>query len=68
MLTQLKSQPVKLIVRAPYNDERASQWLAERAGVPAVMLADTVGGTPEAHDLFTLFDDTLQRLLKAAQK
>lgn len=68
VLTQLKSQPVKLIVRAPYNDERASQWLAERAGVPAVMLADTVGGTPEVHDLFTLFDDTLQRLLKAAQK
>jgi zinc/manganese transport system substrate-binding protein len=68
VLTQLKSQPVKLIVRAPYNDERASQWLAERAGIPAVMLADTVGGTPEAHDLFTLFDDTLQRLLKAVQK
>lgn len=67
VLAQLKSQPVKFIVRTPYNDERASQWLAERAGVPAVMLADTVGGTPAAHDLFTLFDDTLQRLLKAVR-
>jgi len=25
----------------------------------------TVGGTPQAKDLFTLFDDTIDRLLKA---
>jgi len=32
--------------------------------MPAVLLPYTVGGTAEAKDLFGLFDDTVQRLLK----
>ena len=31
-------------------------------GIPVVMLPSTVGGTPAATDLFTLFDDIIQRL------
>ncbi len=31
------------------------------------MLPYSVGGTPEAKDLFGLFDDTLNRLLGAAK-
>ncbi len=34
---------------------------------PAVVLPFSVGGTPAAKDLFGLFDDTLDRLLGAAQ-
>jgi zinc/manganese transport system substrate-binding protein len=64
---QMKDRPARLIVRAAYQDERPSRWLAEQTGIPAVMLPYTVGGTPEARDLYTLFDDTLQRLLKAVK-
>ncbi|MGH8568464.1 MAG: zinc ABC transporter substrate-binding protein, partial [Gammaproteobacteria bacterium] len=32
----------------------------------AVMLPGTVGGTEQAGDLFSLFDDTIHRLLAAA--
>jgi len=53
------------IIRSPYQDDRPSQWLSERIGVPAIVLPLTVGGTEEADDLFALFDDIINRLLGA---
>lgn len=61
----LQRQPARMILRAPYNSERPSEWLSERARIPAVMLPGTVGGSEQAKDLFGLFDDTVQRLLAA---
>jgi zinc/manganese transport system substrate-binding protein len=60
---QLTQQPAKMIIRAAYQDERASEWLNKQTGIPMVMLPYTVGGTDKAKDLFGLFDDTLDRLL-----
>ena len=65
VLAQLQRQPAKMILRAAYNDERASQWLADRAKIPVVILPYTVGGDDKAKDLFGLFDDSVQRLLDA---
>ena len=65
VLTQLQRQPAKMIIRAAYNDERASQWLAEQAKIPVVVLPYTVGGSDRAKDLFGLFDDSVQRLIDA---
>ena len=62
VLARLEQDPAKMILRAAYQDPRPSEWLAGRAGIPAVVLPYTVGGTREAVDLFTLFDDTLRRL------
>lgn len=56
-----------LIMRAPFQDERASAWLAERTGLPAIVLPLTVGGSDQATDLFALFDDIADRLLGALQ-
>lgn len=67
LVGQLKSAPAEAIVRAAYNDPKAVDWLSGRTGIPRVDLAYTVGGTPEAKDLFSLFDDTIARL-KAARK
>lgn len=67
MLTQLQRQPPKMIIRAAYNDGRASEWLAERTHMPIVVLPFTVGGNENAKDLFSLFDDTVQRLLGAVK-
>jgi len=50
------------IIRAPFQDSKASEWLASRTGIPAVMLPLTVGGSDRAKDLFGLFDDILDRL------
>lgn len=65
VLQQLQGQPAKLILRAAYQDGRASQWLAERAKLPVVVLPYTVGGSDRAQDLFSLFDETIDLLLKA---
>ncbi len=67
VLTQLNAQPAKIIIRTAYQDAKPSEWLADRTHIPAVLLPGTVGGTPEAKDLFSLFDDTIQILLKAVQ-
>jgi zinc/manganese transport system substrate-binding protein len=65
LLGRLKAEPADLITRSMYNDPKATQWLAERTGIPLVALPYTVGGTPEAKDLFSLFDDSIARLKKA---
>lgn len=63
--TELARARARLIVRTPYQDPRPAQWLAGQAGIPVVVLPYTVGGVPEAKDLYTLFEVTLDRLLAA---
>jgi len=55
----------EFIVRSPYQDDRPSEWLSEKVGIPNLVLPLTVGGTEEAKDLFSLFDDIVDRLLEA---
>jgi zinc/manganese transport system substrate-binding protein len=54
----------RMVIRAAYNSARPAEWLSAEARLPIVVLPFTVGGTVEAKDLTTLFDDTLARLLK----
>jgi len=67
LLVRLKSQPADAIVRAAYDDPKAPEWLAQRTGMPVVVTPYTVGGAPEAKDLFSLFDVTIDRLLKVTR-
>lgn len=67
LLSRQQVTPAKMVLRAAYNPDGPSQWIAGKTGMPAVMLPYTVGGTAEAKDLTGLFDDTVQRLLKAAR-
>jgi len=64
VLAGLQTRPAKMILRAAYNDGRGAEWLNERTKLPVVVLPFTVGGDDQAKDLFSLFDDTVQRLLK----
>jgi zinc/manganese transport system substrate-binding protein len=67
LLGQLQQHPAKLVLRAAYQDARASQWLAERAKVAPVLVPFTVGADDKSNNLFTLFDTTVQRLLEGAK-
>jgi zinc/manganese transport system substrate-binding protein len=67
LVTQLSATPARVILRNAYNDPKAADWLAKRTGTPVVLLPFSVGGTDGAKDLFGLFDDTLDRLLKVVQ-
>lgn len=65
LLSQFGEGGADYIIRAPFQDAKASEWLAGRTGIPAVMLPLTVGGSDTATDLFSLFDDILNRLLSS---
>ena len=68
VLASLKSTPARMTLYSAYQDPKPSEWLSKNAGVPAVKMAFTVGGTDGAKDLFGLFDDTVARLLAAGVK
>jgi zinc/manganese transport system substrate-binding protein len=63
VLQRLQTTPVRFVIRAAYEDSRPSDFISERAHIHAVVLPFTVGGTPQATNLFTLYDDTITRLL-----
>ena len=52
-----------MVIRAAYQEGRPDVWLSEHAGIPAVVLPFTVGGTDQSTTLFSLFDDTITKLL-----
>ncbi len=65
VLERQQREPARMVLRPAYQHDAPSRWMAERAKIPAVVLPFTVGGTPEATDLVTLFDETVRRLLAA---
>jgi zinc/manganese transport system substrate-binding protein len=62
LVTRLKASPPQAILVNAYNDPKAAKWLSERVNAPVITLPFSVGGSPEAKDLFGLFDDTLNKL------
>lgn len=54
-----------VIIRAPYQHAKASEWLEERTGIPSLVLPLTIGGSEEATDLYAWFDDIIRRLTEA---
>jgi zinc/manganese transport system substrate-binding protein len=67
ILSTLERTPAKMIIRAAYQDDRASTFVSERTKIPALALPFTIGGSNEAKDLFSLYDDTIKRLLAGAK-
>jgi zinc/manganese transport system substrate-binding protein len=67
LVATAKSSNTLAIVRAAYQDPKASEWLSQRTGVPAVALPFTVGGDAASKDLFGMFDSTIDKLLGAAK-
>lgn len=62
LLNDLAGKRVDWIVRAPFQNPRASRWLADKLNQNVVLLPYTVGGNSEAGDLFQLFDNILNQL------
>jgi zinc/manganese transport system substrate-binding protein len=67
LIAVTKSSNALAIISAAYQDPKAGDWLSGRTGVPAVVLPFTVGGDDKATDLFTFYDDTIDRLLAVAK-
>jgi zinc/manganese transport system substrate-binding protein len=65
VLNKLKVTPANIVIHAAYQPSRATDWLVDKTGITKVTLPFTIGGNAESTNLFTLFDDTIQRLLDA---
>ncbi|WIM04567.1 MAG: zinc ABC transporter substrate-binding protein [Candidatus Nitricoxidivorans perseverans] len=59
----------RMVLRAACDNPRPAEWFSAKAGggVPVAVLPFTVGGSEGAKDLFSLFDDTIRRLLEASR-
>jgi len=64
LLEQLTPNPPAGVVRTPYENEKPSHWLSDRLGIAQIQLPFTLGGTPAATDLFSLYDETIRMLLE----
>ncbi len=62
VLERVEETGAEVILRAPYEPTDASDWLAERAGLPVVDLPSTVGGREGVNTLFDVFDVSLTLL------
>lgn len=67
VLARTSEHKPRLVLRAAYESARPAEWFSAQSKVPAVVLPFTVGGDEQAKDLFSLFDDTVARLLKGLQ-
>ena len=67
LVSVTKTSHTLAIVRAAYQDSKASEWLSGRTGVPAVSLPFTVGGDAASRDLFGMYDSTIDKLLGSAK-
>jgi zinc/manganese transport system substrate-binding protein len=65
---QLAANPADVIIHAAYQPKKASEWLSHRTGIPVVTLPFTIGGTEQAKDLFSLYDETFTLLINAMKK
>jgi zinc/manganese transport system substrate-binding protein len=68
LLDDIPRKSVRMILYAAYQEPRPANYVAEKSGLPAVMLPFTVGGTDAAGDLSGFYEDTLQRLLDGMEK
>lgn len=62
LLEQLSPNPPAGVIRTPYENEKPSQWLADRLQIPEIMLPFTIGGSTDSVDLFSLYDETIRML------
>jgi zinc/manganese transport system substrate-binding protein len=62
LLQQLQGSDAAAIIHSSYQNPRAANWLAERTSLPVIEVPTTIGGTPAATDLFSLFDDIVKQL------
>ncbi len=67
LINAAKIQQPEMIIYAAYQNPKSALWLEKRTEIPTVELPFTIGGTEAAIDLFSYFNDTINRLVGAIQ-
>lgn len=63
LVSQFSDGGASMIIHAPYQSEKSARWLSEITGIPYIMLPLSVGGSDKATNLYSLFDDIVERLM-----
>jgi len=63
LLSQMERSPADMIIYASYQDDSPAKWLSGRSCIPVVKLPISVGGSDAATDLFSVYDDLIDRML-----
>ncbi|MFT5391288.1 MAG: zinc/manganese transport system substrate-binding protein [Gammaproteobacteria bacterium] len=66
LLQLSRAQPIKAILRTPFDPPEASDWLSAKTGIPVLTLPYTVGKDAGPGALGALFEETIT-LLEAAR-
>lgn len=66
VMNDVATQKPRMVIRAAWNSPQPTEWFSEHAHIPGVVLPFTVGGSNQAKDLFSLFDDTVAQLLRVS--
>ena len=66
--TRCRTKPAKFVIRAAYEDDRPSEFIAEQARIPGRDAALHRRRHDGRRTLFTLYDDTINRLLAGLGK
>jgi zinc/manganese transport system substrate-binding protein len=63
LLKRLADQQVVMVIQEHFRDREATEWLAKQRQVTWRVLPSDVGASPSAKDLFSWFDDMVDRLV-----
>ena len=67
MIRLMRERNVGIVIRAPHEPERDAAFLAAKTDAAVVVLADSVGATPQATDYVALFDADVDALAAAVR-
>jgi len=62
VIEKIKQENVKVILMEVFYDEKPARFVAERTSVKVVIVPNSVGGTKEAQDYFSLMDTIIDKL------
>lgn len=61
VMDEIKNENVRLILQDVYHNSNASKLVAERTNISYVLLSHDVGATAGAKDVFSLFDEIVEK-------
>lgn len=61
VMEEIKNENVKLILQDVYHNTNSSKLVAEKTGANYVLLPHDVGATANAKDIFSLFDEIVEK-------
>lgn len=62
LLKRLADQQVVMVIQEHFRDREATEWLAKQRQVKWQVLPSDVGATPQSKDLFSWFNELVERL------